>query len=77
MSYRAELACAARWLSAQVRQNRVTDAEARRLWAWLEADLADCRSDGSRELAIVDWRLVVQGRLASRELHRPLEEVGR
>ena len=57
MSYRAELACAARWLKATADRLPVEHQPDLALeWRELEDRLEDCRSDGSRELTIIDWR---------------------
>jgi hypothetical protein len=48
MSFLAEKAAAARWLAAQIRQDRLSDDEAAHHWRELETSLADCRSNGAR-----------------------------
>ena len=72
MSYLAEKANAARWLgSARVRRKLgLSEPDAARLWGELEDSLVDCRSDGSRELAILEWKADLVG---SHLLHAPLE----
>jgi hypothetical protein len=76
MSYRAELANAARWISAAVSalppEHRPDIALE---WGELLERLQDCGSDGSRELAIIEWREQVAERLAPPLSHAPHEEV--
>lgn len=71
MSLAAEKAAAARWIgSDRVRRELgISDTEAAELWGRLEDELEDCRSDGSRELAVIDWRARLIG---SRMLNAPL-----
>jgi hypothetical protein len=73
MTFNAELAAAARWVSAAVErlplEQRPDVAVA---WGELIDTLEDCRSEGSKELAILEWRAEMEERLSTRLLHAPL-----
>jgi hypothetical protein len=70
LTFNAELAAAARWISAAVErlpENARPDvAEA---WGRLADRLDNCRSDGSRELCLIAWRAEMEERLSTRLLH--------
>lgn len=75
-SLRYELAHAARRtraLNEQLPENLRLDLAAE--WSKLEAELDRARSQGARELALVEWRHDVEGRLSTRLLHAPIEPV--
>jgi hypothetical protein len=57
VSLNAELAAAARWISAAVErlpENARPDIALE--WGELMDTLEDCRSEGSKELAVLEWR---------------------
>jgi hypothetical protein len=75
MSYRAELAGAARWAKATAERLPLEHRPDMALeWSELMDRLEDCRSEGSKELAIIEWRAEMAERLSGGLLHSPLEE---
>jgi hypothetical protein len=73
MSFNLELAAAARWVSAEAErlpENARPDIALE--WDELIDTLEDCRSEGTKELAIVEWRADMEERLFTRLLHTPL-----
>lgn len=74
MSYRAELAAAARWVKAAAERLPVEHRpDIAADFGALMDTLEDCRSDGSKELAIIEWRAEMAERLATGLVHAPLE----
>jgi hypothetical protein len=64
VTYRAELANAARWVKAAAERLPVQHRPDLALeWAELSDRLEDCRSDGSRELCLIEWRAEMAERL--------------
>jgi hypothetical protein len=77
MSFNAELAAAARWISAAVeRLPHEHRPDVAIEWGELMDTLEECRSEGSKELAIIQWRAEMEERLAVGVLHSPLSEEG-
>lgn len=75
MSFRAELACAARAMRAHAdRLPEHLRPNLAELWAELTDELDNCRSEGARELAVIEWRRDVESRLTTRLLHAPLPD---
>jgi len=75
-SLRYEIAHAARRaraLNAQLPERLRLDLAAE--WSILEDEIDAARSEGAAELALIEWRERVEGRLSTRLLHAPLEEV--
>lgn len=74
MSFNAELANTARWAKAtaeRLPENARPDMAFE--WGLLMDELDACRSDGSRELALIGWRSEMGERLAVGLLHSPLD----
>jgi hypothetical protein len=73
VSVNAELAAAARWISAAVERLPLEQRpDVAKAWGELIDRLDACRSDGSRELCLIEWRAEMEEHLSTRLLHAPL-----